>query len=781
MKKRFMPRRKDGFTLIITIMLMTMLTLLSIGMLTLGAVTLRGGSVAENKRTANANAQMALMFAIGELQKQLGDDRRVTADASILKSGSSTTEAAQAHMVGVWTSDNPYAETTTQVASISAPKYDKTTTFKKWLISSPKPSETEELNFGTGGAPSGPTLFSTEMDGYEITSEPVPILSGDNKQGAFAWAVSQENTKAKINVGTDFDRSTYNMSVQAPTRPDLKVGQVIKKQPTDGWVDRNGKVISMSQAVLDPGFGIEKDQLKTLGPDYTATAQGVLADVAKGRLKTDLSLAFEMSQSDYKKSKWGAINNPFAEGAFGDTPLFTPNTGTGSPLTYPVNYGAVTYQEVFFASAPPTFGTLRSYYRMYRHLYNAGGGGSVTAFQRPQASNYWTATGGYPAQIPTDGGGNNTSVGPILDRMLMVLCEYVTPSGQAAIVISPIITLWNPYNTGIDVDGMVAYPFMDIPSFYTFYKNGVPDPAGERVMSQLCGLNIKNNFEGRQQEPYFYCQITNDGSATMGTPIHFAAGEVKVFQPVSSTPVLFNRGQALSPNAPSRVIPMMPVTASAPVTKVRGGIAYAINQAMQGGAGLTVGRSDTLQLKIDFRVGSGSDYRYGIALEDSTRIRNKYANNIEKAARFWNEIHVLPNPSAFIPITSPNLPSGPMTTQPQVVTVIESYHRTELPTTGTTTTADLLLSSNPRQRYQHPNLAPTTTFKNGTGPHYETHMRRLSSFADLNLQTSADGTRSYYGASNNSSSGKDYLSLFDLPREPQMSIGAFQNAELTDL
>ena len=44
MKKRYLPKKDGGFVLIITILLLSMLTVLAVGMLTLGAITLRGGA-----------------------------------------------------------------------------------------------------------------------------------------------------------------------------------------------------------------------------------------------------------------------------------------------------------------------------------------------------------------------------------------------------------------------------------------------------------------------------------------------------------------------------------------------------------------------------------------------------------------------------------------------------------------------------------------------------------------------------------------------------------------
>ena len=77
-----------GFALVATVSMMVLLTLVAIAMLSLSTIEQRssGGSANEADRMARANARMALMIAIGELQEAAGPDQRVTATASILAS-----------------------------------------------------------------------------------------------------------------------------------------------------------------------------------------------------------------------------------------------------------------------------------------------------------------------------------------------------------------------------------------------------------------------------------------------------------------------------------------------------------------------------------------------------------------------------------------------------------------------------------------------------------------------------------------------------------------------
>ena len=93
---------KRGFALIVTLSLMILLTVIAVGLLTLSSISLRASGQSQSMAVARANARLALMLAIGDLQKYAGPDQRVTARADILDTP--TKKIQNPRLTGVWKS-----------------------------------------------------------------------------------------------------------------------------------------------------------------------------------------------------------------------------------------------------------------------------------------------------------------------------------------------------------------------------------------------------------------------------------------------------------------------------------------------------------------------------------------------------------------------------------------------------------------------------------------------------------------------------------------------------
>lgn len=749
--------RSTGFALVVTLSLMILLTIIAVGLLSLSAISLRSSTNGEAQARAFANARMAVIMAIGELQKETGDDRRITADASMFPS------AKQSHLVGTWSSWAPGFD---KNPDQSAPDYSKPKTdlFRSWLVSAPDPTVLKSKEWSeTNVDPSWIRLFSISGNGYDLSAPPVAVPGG-----AYAWAVTQENTKAKINVaGPDAD-TMVNAALQVQRRPSLALGTALK-QPADGWNLRANRVISFDQIALDPDLIADSAAIPAAGASFTTYAQGLLTDVVKGGLKVDLNLGFEMSDSDFERASWAGTPNPFRSpnanmGFFspasyeGQRALFRPLVE--NPIVSNVtDYSEVKIDERFLAAGVPTFDHLRSYYRVPHHLYS---GTSPTVAWRGAdhaAASIPGASGGTqfsPAKPPA-GTASSNAVRPILNRMIYLLSvKFVRPAGGTSpirirLVLTPVIALWNPYNTALEMHGAYAFPWMDLPFQMTWKRNNVQ--VGDFVLAVMMG---QDSWVPRQAGPYFRCDLTADGS-DLNKAIRFEPGEIRVFVPSSPTPTLFDRKETL---LEKRSVKMRPV-ADVQDLNLTGGFEIPMEDGIYGKTLPPLRDNDIVTLKIDTYQQPGRGFHYFVSLVDA---------RLQQAI---SDVQILNLTSVSLPESAPMLASALLQAPPQPYAVIETFHRTARTVDGSSN-SDLVYTTNPRQASINHQLAAGTF---SVAPHYQSTLRAVASF-DGAIQTSFDGRRSYWGATNSPPEGKDYLPFFEIPREPMLSLASFQSADL---
>ena len=144
-------------------------------MTTLVQVETRAATTSLQTLQARESARLALMLAIGELQKHAGPDQRVTARAEILGDGNFDPSAR--FWTGVWDTTDPTAAPTWLVSGVA-------------VDPSNLPTETMQL-VGTGSAGS-----DTTQHVYAPTLE---ILDANgNVSDKIAWWISDEGVKASI-------------------------------------------------------------------------------------------------------------------------------------------------------------------------------------------------------------------------------------------------------------------------------------------------------------------------------------------------------------------------------------------------------------------------------------------------------------------------------------------------------------------------------------------------------------------------------------------------------
>ena len=99
-RPRLSSPKKQGFSLIVTVAMLVVLTVVAVGLLSLSTISIKSTAITSAEERARANARMALMMAIDRLQAQMGPDQRISANAAIL----SDSAVANPQWMGVWTS-----------------------------------------------------------------------------------------------------------------------------------------------------------------------------------------------------------------------------------------------------------------------------------------------------------------------------------------------------------------------------------------------------------------------------------------------------------------------------------------------------------------------------------------------------------------------------------------------------------------------------------------------------------------------------------------------------
>jgi len=205
----------NGFALVVTLSLMVLLGLLAIGMLSLSAITLRASGQQDAMNVARANAKLALLIAIGELQKEMGPDMRVSAKAAIFDQNANT-EAIEGVSQPNWLASyeswgnwlnasytNPASGESLNIRDTYTPKREKM--FRRWLLSLPEgmggdinaPLNPSGWNDSNSVVLVGGGSLGAAASAEQVTRAYLNEIAGN---GRSAWWIGPENHKARIDM-----------------------------------------------------------------------------------------------------------------------------------------------------------------------------------------------------------------------------------------------------------------------------------------------------------------------------------------------------------------------------------------------------------------------------------------------------------------------------------------------------------------------------------------------------------------------------------------------------
>jgi len=324
--------KRQGFALIATIAVMVLLVMVALAMMSLSTIELRQSSHTSHQQRAKANARMALMIAIGELQKYAGPDQRVTANAAILDTNPETNAiegVKNPNFLGVWknTNDDGYplvgSDSSQGGSSIYGTRdYYKDLRFSDnqykdgewkdelrltWLASfegDKKNAHQISLNSSDddtitllGKGTLGEKMFNSDKVRYDrehILVRKIKVDSG-HAQGAYAWVVMENNQKASLvfPVGNSTD------TVKLASAQHDKLEGLAKSTPLEhgAYLQIDSDIKSSGKAIVTYGNAPlsaknTKDVSTALGADFnhfTTDASGLFTDPIYGGMKHDLT------------------------------------------------------------------------------------------------------------------------------------------------------------------------------------------------------------------------------------------------------------------------------------------------------------------------------------------------------------------------------------------------------------------------------------------------------------------------------------------------------------
>lgn len=535
-----------GFTLVITLTLMILLTLLAVGLLSLSTITMRSAGRSADMVNARANARMALQMAIGELQRSMGPDRAVSANSELLATSGSP---GKPNTMGAWKSWSDFSPLKTM-------NYDqeKRTRFDRWLVSTSNPDDALSRDFTVspwptdGGTGNLNTMESVELVGkgsLGVDALPaakaraglVKLKTGTSLTGAYAWHVSDESLKARINSYRDPGAAATLLwkkrALLTGQRPNIalvkdETGKALEMPKDATAADyalataASAKLVDLKQTEL---YAVNNAKVsKLLRNDVTPYSLGLLTNAREGGLKRDLSSVF-----------------PLGIG------------GAALPDEFRVANARV-YKSTLGISndADPFWSNLADYYNTYLTL--------KTKDTNPTYDQSLSADIPVDLLVPP----THYFAGPVIAKV-EILFSYVTRDAHGGwpgqlhatdsafnymghLIYAPLVTLHNPYNVSISFD-MLKLDVNGVPVGFQLYHNNVAQSAGLIPLDQMYV-----NQGARDSTKTFSLKIGNwsapTSSVTSG-PIVMKPGQTLMCSPLLDPTATFNSSLA-NENTPGR-------------------------------------------------------------------------------------------------------------------------------------------------------------------------------------------------------------------------------------
>jgi Tfp pilus assembly protein PilX len=319
--RSILSNRPGGFALVATLALMILVTLIAVGMLSLSSILFRKSNLEAAQEQARANARLALMMALGELQEHAGPDQRVTATANLagaaggrelppgaepqnlrvsggVSNGLSPVVPGSRHWTGVWRNNSPPTQIFTRTPAPALVSWlvsgNETSASGSPMVTPALEAATVEAN-GRPGAPDqvavlvGPGSAGADSADPFVTAPWVDIKPGKGSRlaGRYAWWVGDEGIKARIDMRKTETDHSRSVSLIAQRRGWETVG-LATDYPIPGSAGEESlrKVITLNQTSL---LGVADSAARGLFHSATSDSRGVISDTLNGGTRIDLT------------------------------------------------------------------------------------------------------------------------------------------------------------------------------------------------------------------------------------------------------------------------------------------------------------------------------------------------------------------------------------------------------------------------------------------------------------------------------------------------------------
>jgi hypothetical protein len=416
---------------VLCVLLLVLLVIVAVGLLGLASIELRRGTAEDGLAQARANARLALMQAIGQLQRTMGPDQRVSATAEILPG-----EVEQPHWTGVWRATledgTSFFTRDDLTGGLRDERWERRNEENlvapmEWLVSGQ----------ADPSSPGGSKIALFHQGGKPVVE--VPKLGVKGKSGAvaghFAWWTGDLGVRA--NLATEDPREDIPASRKDPgngglfrvmASPAADAAMMQGGAEMDNW--RRARLASEGTVAL---AGMEEGWVGEHAFDFTVHSRGVLADVAEGGLKRDLTVFFEKGEvADFHNLK---------------------GLTDAEPLVGDADDPASRYRR-----AGPSFGLLRDWARLAVPFSGDGVGARLpeTDAAAGRTSAHLALANERPVKLA---GNRRSALLPILveaTNFTQMSCYQTreTPMKmyQLRQLMYPRVVLWNPYNCELNFE-----------------------------------------------------------------------------------------------------------------------------------------------------------------------------------------------------------------------------------------------------------------------------------------------------------------------------------------